>query len=128
MITRLLSVLMMVLFLGVASVQTGCETAPGLNQQFGYVIEYLPKPPDVVIPATRQALQDMQWMVMSQSDSGTTTTILARNTYDDQALIKITFAPESSSEVAVKIDPDESEVLSRQIIQKIRAQIMPVTR
>lgn len=107
---------------------SGCEYAPGLNQEFGYVIEYLPAPPDVVVPATRRAMAEMQWMIMSSNTSGPTTTIQARNTYDDRVLIKITDAPESSSEVAVKNEFSESEVLSREIIQKIRGQIMPLTK
>lgn len=114
--------------LGVSSVNSGCEFAPGLNKEFGYVIEYMPATPDIVVPATRRALADMEWMIMSSNTSGVTTTIQARNSYDDRVLIKITDAPESSSEVAVKNEFSESEVLSREILQKIRGQIMPLTK
>lgn len=107
---------------------SACETAPGLNKQFGYYIEYLPVASDRVIPATLQTLDDMQWMVISQTASSPDTTIVARNAYDVKATIHIKAEPNASTKLAVKIDPGESETLSRDIIQQVRAKVMPVTR
>lgn len=107
----------------VAMLVAGCESAPGLNKQFGTYYELVEAPIDRVVPAARAGAQDANAQVVSEENSNAKTTLIARN--PDDVRVKITMTREAASQtrLGVNVTPGEPEGYSRVILNKIKERL-----
>jgi len=99
-----------------ATLLGACETAPGLDKQFGAYYEYLPASAGAVADAAGRAVREMGLQIISETD----TKIVTRNAFNTKITVTIKAVGAESTKVGVRVFPGESEGLSLGVISRIK--------
>ncbi len=97
-----------------------CESAPGLDKQFGTYYEYLPASAVAVSDAASIAVREMGLQIISEKPSQSGIKIVTRNSFNTKITITAKSAGAESTRVGVHVFPGENEGLSLSVIQEIK--------
>lgn len=102
---------------------TACESAPGLDKQFGVYYEYLHAPAGVVAEAASRAVREMGLQVISDEPTENGTKIVTRNSFNTKIIVTAKGVGPESTKVGIRVFPGESEGLSLSVMSKIKSNL-----
>jgi hypothetical protein len=99
----------------------GCQTgSPGISNELGTYSQMMNGSPDKVTQAAKASVKDMKLMDVTSNGTKIDGKVTARNAQNDVVTINIDQAGDNVSKVTVRVGTTGDEVVSKQILDRIK--------